>query len=227
MAREDYFSIEELYLLLESFDGQDLLGLPSKKDLDLSFVSVWESAKEALVAKSLLHEDGSLTRSGFAVTEVLKDYCTGEALTLINNWYIMRLSDRQASVVIVDTDQGYHVLELGAVSLLDLLQEKIPLLLRTPKEDEQDFLRQDYQLAEGLAQLNKDTSFVIQHYPELMAMRPYQKSAITQLLVGEDDGHLVVYNIPEKQLSRYSQYYFLSIVYTWLGIPFREEDFSE
>ncbi|MBF0780470.1 hypothetical protein IR114_05150 [Granulicatella sp. 19428wC4_WM01] len=38
---------------------------------------------------------------------------------------------------------------------------------------------------------------------------------------------LLGYDVREEQLKRYSQYYFLEQLYTWLNIPFKEGEFVE
>ena len=58
MERENYFSIFELYFLLDAFQGKLLMGLPSKEELTISSESIWTDAKEALEDKQLVDEDG-------------------------------------------------------------------------------------------------------------------------------------------------------------------------
>ena len=227
MERENYFSIFELYFLLDAFQGKLLMGLPSKEELTISSESIWTDAKEALEDKQLVDEDGRLTEAGFVVTEVLREYCMGHSLTIINNFYIMYSKETNSSVVIVDTLQGYQLLKLTPLSLLVFLQEKLPLMLGEPSDGEASFLKQELVLTEQLeGALSQEDVVVIQHYPlKSMTESKHQKELLSQLLVTDYEGRLLGYDVQKDELFQYSQYYFLERLYTWLAIPFREEDF--
>lgn len=228
MERVDYFSIYELYFLLDAFGGKILMGLPNRADMTISSESVWETAKDALVEKHLVNVDGSLTEAGFVMTEVMKEYCTGDSLTIINNWYIMHSAETNFSIVIVDNEEGYQVLKLSPLSLLSLLQNKLPIFLREPQAGEDTFLSKEIPLTENLEEvLMSDDTLVIQYYPLLkMVQSKYAKQLFSQLLFVEFENKLLGYYVSEEQLFQYSQYYFLHQLYTWLHIPFREEDFN-
>lgn len=227
MEREDNFSIFELYFLLDAFQGKLLMGLPSRDELTISSESIWIDAKEALEAKQLVDEEGGLTEAGFVITEVLREYCTGHSLTVINNFYIMYSKETNSSVVIVDTLQGYQLLKLTPLSLLAFLQEKLPLMLREPSDGEVDFLKKELALTEQLENaLGQEDVVVIQHYPlKSMTESKHQKELLSQLLVTDYEGQLLGYDVQKDELYQLSQYYFLERLYTWLAIPFREEDF--
>lgn len=228
MKRTDYFSIYELYFLLDAFQGEILLGLPSREELTISSEKIWETAKEALVSKGLLNGEGQLTQSGFVITEVLREYCLGESLTVINNSYIMRSSLSTSSIMIVDGTEGYQVLKLSPLSLLAFLQEKSMMLLREAPIGETSFLKKALPLTEEMEKmLSSDKTMVIQYFPvKQMTASRHSKDLMKQLFVVESGDNLLVYHVQEKQAFHYSQYYFLEQLYSWLGIPFRKEDFT-
>ena len=228
MDRQDYFSLHELYYLMGAFDGTTLIGLPSLEQVSLPRRTIWEDTKEALTAKGLLEEDGQLTDAGFVLVEVLKEYCLGQSLTIINNFYLMLSRDRQSTILIVDTAQGYQLARLSALGPLKLIQEKIPMTLREPLDDETSFLSLEMTLIPEIETvLASDQTLVVQHYPLLaMLETQHRKELKEQWFFAEWEGQLLGYNAAQKTLFRFSQYYFLERLYTWLGIPFREEDFD-
>lgn len=227
MEREDYFSIFELYFLLDAFQGKLLMGLPRREELTISSEAIWTEAKEALQVKGLVDEEGHLTQSGFVITEVLREYCSGHSLTILNNAYIMWSEETNRSILIVDTLQGYQLLTLSPLGLLAFLQDKLPLLLREPSCDEASFLTKELSLTRELeTALSQDDVLVLHHYPlKAMSESKHQKEHLSQLLVTAYEGQLLVYDVQKAELCQYSQYYFLERLYRWLSIPFREEDF--
>ena len=228
MDRQDYFSLHELYYLIGAFDGDTLIGLPSLKEQTVPNQSVWDETKNALIEKELLTESGQLTEAGFVIVEVLKEYCLGRSLTIINNFYLMLSRDKQSTILIVDSGQGYRLAKLTALVPLKLIQEKIPLTLRQPLDDEQGFLTLDMSLTPEMeAALVSDQTLVIQHYPLLAMLETRHREELKdQWLFTEWEGQLLGYDVSKKVLLRFSQYYFLERLYTWLGIPFREGDFE-
>lgn len=228
MSKNDYFSIYELYYLIGAFDGDTIIGLPRLEDLPLPGEDIWDVTKQALVEKGFVTDEGQLTKSGFVVVNVLKDYCTGHHLTIINNLFIMLVGKKRESVLLVLSDKGYQIRSLGPIGRLQLLQEKLPLVLREPLSDEKDFLRKEC-LRDVLAEeaLANEETLVVQHYPlQEMLKSPQQKSLIESWLFGKaENDELLAFDVRNKVLYRYSQYCFLERLCTWLAIPFREEDF--
>ncbi|MBY5005638.1 DUF5081 family protein [Streptococcus suis] len=229
MAGTDYFSIYELYYLIGAFDGDTLLGLPGLDELSLPSEAVWEIAHESLKAKGLVGDDDDLTKAGFAVVETLKDYCTGYSLTVINNAYVMLTGNHGESVILIDSQEGYQLLRLGPLARLAFFQEKLPsLFLREPQADERHFLTKEEALSSAIeAKLAGDDTVVIQHYPlRQMLESKHRDDLVVSWLFREIDGHLYGFETSKQVLQRFSQYYFLERCYTWLAIPFREEDFA-
>lgn len=222
------FSLHELYYLIDSFGGDTLIGLPSLSDLPIPEDDIWETTQDSLVTKGILTSEGDLTSDGFVVVEVLRAYCTGQSLTVINNCYIMFTGEGRVSVMIVDTSEGYQLLRLGAVSLLAFIQEKLPLTLREPLADEKTFLTSPLALNERIeVALVADDSLVIQHYPlSDMVVSQYRQELYSSWLFQEIGNELIGFNVSNQEAFRFSQYYFLERLYTWLGIPFREEEFE-
>lgn len=229
MDRQDYFSLHELYYLIGAFEGAALIGLPSLEQFSLPRRTIWEDTKEALMVKGLLKKDGQLTDAGFIIIEVLKEYCLGCSLTVINNFYLMLSRDRQSTILIVDTGRGYQLARLSALGPLRLVQEKIPIFLRAPLEDETSFLSMEMNLTPEIeSALIDNHTVVVQHYPLLaMVETQHREELKEQWLFMEWEGQLLGYDASKKRLSRFSQYYFLERTYSWLGIPFREEDFAQ
>lgn len=228
MDRRDYFSIYELHFLLDAFGGTVMMGLPTREDLTISSENIWKLAKSDLEEKGLVDSDGGLTKAGFVITEVLREYCTGKSLTVINNYYIMTSINGEFSIMIIDTTDGYQLVKLDSLILLKHLYEKTSLIGREPKEDEKTFLMKEIELTETLKELLvSDKAILIQNFPllEMTEIKDSEK-LISQLLVVEEDGELLCFNIQSEKLFRYSQYYFLERLYTWLSIPFRKEDFD-
>lgn len=228
MSKNDYFSIHELYYLISAFDGDTIIGLPRLEDLPLPSEDIWDITKQSLVEKSFITEEGDLTKSGFVVVNVLKDYCTGHHLTIINNFFIMLVGKKRDSVLLVLSDKGYQIRSLGPIGRLQLLQEKLPLVLREPLTDEKEFLRREY-VRNALAEeaLANEETLVVQHYPlKEMLDSSQKKSLVESWLFGKaDNDELLGFDVNKKVLYRYSQYCFLERLCTWLAIPFREEDF--
>lgn len=229
MDRQDYFSLHELYYLIGAFEGTVLVGLPSLDHIALPSRTIWEETKEALTIKGLLKEDGQLTDAGFVIVEILKEYYYGESLTIINNFYLMLSKDRQSTVLIVDAGEGYQLARLSTLGPLKLIQEKIPMTLREPLSDESTFLSLEMRLSPDIeAALSSGETLVVQYYPILTMLETQQRESLReQWLFTEWAGQLLGYNASKKQLFRFSQYYFLERLYSWLGIPFREEDFDK
>ena len=227
MERQDYFSLHELYFLIGAFNGTTLVGLPNLEELPLPSETVWEQTKDALVTKALIDEEGALTEAGFVMTEVLKEYCLGQSLTIINNFYVMRCQDGESSVLIVDGDKGYQVAKLSSLGPLALIQEKLSVSLREPLSDEKDFLTEPHAMTADLeAKLASDETVVIQHYPLRAMLETKYRQAMKEIwLFVVFDHQLLGYDVSKHTLVRFSQYYFLERLYTWLGIPFREEEF--
>ncbi|MCK3882796.1 DUF5081 family protein [Streptococcus suis] len=229
MAGTDYFSIYELYYLIGAFDGDTLLGLPGLEELSLPSEAVWEIAHESLKAKGLVGDDDDLTKAGFVVVETLKDYCTGYSLTVVNNAYVMLTGNRGESVILIDSQEGFQLLRIGPLARLAFFQEKLPsLLLREPQTDEGDFLTKEEALSPEVEEaLAGDDTVVIQHYPlRQMLETKHRDDLVVSWLFREIDGRLYGVETSKQVLQRFSQYYFLERCYTWLGIPFREEDFA-
>lgn len=68
---------------------------------------------------------------------------------------------------------------------------------------------------------------VLQHYPLSSLSDSQYSDEFSQLLLVEYEGELFGYDVKQGELFQYSQYYFLERIYTWLSIPFREEDFAK
>ncbi|MBF0780475.1 MULTISPECIES: DUF5081 family protein [unclassified Granulicatella] len=229
MERVDYFSIYELYFLLDVLDGQLLMGLPTRDDLTISSEDAWKEAKNHLEEKGFVNEQGELTQAGFVIVEILREYSVGKSLTIINNVYMMNSHDIEMAIVIVDTQEGYQLLKISQMSVLALLQEKLPVMLREPNEEEQRFLTLPLQMTKSYEELFlSDNTIVVQYYPLSDMIDTHSKETLyKQLLFVEDEDKLLGYDVREEQLKRYSQYYFLEQLYTWLNIPFKEEEFVE
>lgn len=226
MEKKDYFSIFELHFLINFFQGRLLPGLPSREALPLSTRAVWKEAKDTLFAKNMVDEAGNLTEEGYAVTETLREYCSGQALTIINDFYIVYSEETDSCIVISETSERYQILKFTPVGLLAFLQEKLPFLLRKPSPDEKNFLTQEVYMTDELEEVfGGEDVVIIHHCPMLAILKPqYHRELSSYLLVAEFEGKLLVDDVKEGGLFRYSQYYILERLYKWLSIPFREED---
>ena len=60
-----------------------------------------------------------------------------------------------------------------------------------------------------------------------MVDRRHPEELMESCLFVEKDKELIGFDIKREELFRYSQYYFLERLYSWLDIPFREEDFDD
>lgn len=228
MSKEETFSIHELHYLIGAFDGELMPGLPTLDDLVTASERIWTIAKEALEKKGLVKEDGSLTEAGFVVVETLREYCSGTALIILNNYYFMLCRDSHFSILIVDTGQGYQVAKLSPLSRLMLLHDKLPLVAREPKEDETTCLTERKIMSSAIeAALASDEAIMIQYYPlQQMLETKHQEELTASYLFVEQDDELLGFDVKQEELFRFSQYYFLERLYSWLAIPFREEDFE-
>mgnify|MGYP000886782880 FL=1 len=228
MSNKETFSIYELHYLIGAFDGELMPGLPTLDDIVTTSELVWTIAKEALEKKGLVNEDGSLTKSGFVIVETLREYCLGTALIILNNFYFMQCRDSNFSILIIDTGQGYQLAKISPMSRLLLLQDKLSLVTRIPLEDEVDFLTERRQLTSAIeTALASDKALMIQYYPlEQMCETRHAALLTASYLFVEEGGELLGFDVNQEELYRFSQYYFLERLYSWLAIPFREEDFE-
>ncbi len=228
MSNKETFSIHELHYLIGAFDGELIPGLPTLDDIVTASELVWTIAKEALEKKGLVNEDGSLTKSGFVIVETLREYCLGTALIILNNFYFMQCRDSNFSILIIDTGQGYQLAKISPMSRLLLLQDKLSLVTRIPLEDEVDFLTERRQLTSDIeTALASDRVLMVQYYPlEQMCETRHVALLPASYLFVEEEGELLGFDVNQEKLYRFSQYYFLERLYSWLAIPFREEDFE-
>ena len=228
MSNKETFSIYELHYLIGAFDGELMPGLPTLDDIVTTSELVWTIAKEALEKKGLVNEKGSLTKSGFVIVETLREYCLGTALIILNNFYFMQCRDSNFSILIIDTGQGYQLAKISPMSRLLLLQDKLSLVTRIPLEDEVDFLTERRQLTSDIeTALASDKALMIQYYPlEQMSETRHSVLLAASYLFVEEGGELLGFDVNQEELYRFSQYYFLERLYSWLAIPFREEDFE-
>lgn len=229
MSYLEKYSIYELHFLIGAFDATLLPGLPSLKELYPITEQTWKFAKESLEEKKLVQQDGALTEEGFIVVELLREYCTGRELTIINNYYFMLSQDSHFSVLIVDTEEGYQLAKLDRMARLKLLHERVSLVSREPKEDETEFLTKELSIDNAIEEsFISDESISVQHYPlKKMVDRRHPEELMESCLFVEKDNELIGFDIKREELFRYSQYYFLERLYSWLDIPFREEDFDD
>ena len=228
MSNKETFSIHELHYLIGAFDGELIPGLPTLDDIVTASELVWTIAKEALEKKGLVNEKGSLTKSGFVIVETLREYCLGTALIILNNFYFMQCRDSNFSILIIDTGQGYQLAKISPMSRLLLLQDKLSLVTRIPLEDEVDFLTERRQLTSDIeTALASDRVLMVQYYPlEQMCETRHVALLPASYLFVEEEGELLGFDVNQEKLYRFSQYYFLERLYSWLAIPFREEDFE-
>lgn len=228
MSHKETFSIHELHYLIGAFDGELMPGLPTLDDIVTASEVIWTIAKEELEKKGLVNEDGSLTKAGFVIVETLKEYCLGRTLVILNNFYFMQCRDSNFSILIVDTGQGYQLVKISPMSRLLLLQDKLPLVTRIPLEDEVDFLTERKQLTPAIeTALASDRALMVQYYPlEQMCETRHAALLTASYLFVEEEGQLLGFDVNQEELYRFSQYYFLERLYSWLAIPFREEDFE-
>ena len=228
MSHKETFSIHELHYLIGAFDGELMPGLPTLDDIVTASEIIWTIAKEELEKKGLVNEDGSLTKAGFVIVETLREYCLGSSLVILNNFYFMQCRDSNFSILIVDTGQGYQLVKISPMSRLMLLQDKLPLVTRIPLEDEVDFLTERKQLTPDIeTALASDQALMVQYYPlEQMCETRHAALLTASYLFVEEEGQLLGCDVNQEELYRFSQYYFLERLYSWLAIPFREEDFE-
>lgn len=228
MSNKETFSIYELHYLIGAFDGELMPGLPTLDDIVTTSELVWTIAKEALEKKGLVNEDGSITKAGFVIVETLREYCLGRTLVILNNFYFMHCRDSNFSILIIDTGQGYQLAKISPMSRLLLLQDKLSLVTRIPLEDEVDFLTERRQLTSAIETASaSDKALMIQYYPlEQMCETRHAALLTASYLFVEEGGELLGFDVNQEELYRFSQYYFLERLYSWLAIPFREEDFE-
>ena len=152
----------------------------------------------------------------------------GTTLIILNNFYFMHCRDSNFSILIIDTGQGYQLAKISPMSRLLLLQDKLSLVTRIPLEDEVDFLTERRQLTSAIeTALASDKALMIQYYPlEQMSETRHSALLVASYLFVEEGGELLGFDVNQEELYRFRQYYFLERLYSWLAIPFREEDFE-
>ena len=149
-------------------------------------------------------------------------------MVIVNNFYFMQCRDSNFSILIVDTGQGYQLAKISPMSRLILLQEKLALVTRNPMEDEKSFLTEEKKMNSAIEDaLASEQALMVQYYPlEQMSQTKHAELLLASFLFVECNGELLGFDVKKEELYRFSQYYFLERLYTWLKIPFREEDFE-
>ncbi len=111
------------------------------------------------------------------------------------------------------------------MSRLLLLQDKLPLVTRIPLEDEVDLLteRKQLTLISKLRPLASDQALMVQYYPleQMCETRHAALLTASYLYSLEEEGQLLGFDVNQEELYRFSQYYFLERLYSWLAVPFR------
>ncbi|PGZ98481.1 DUF5081 domain-containing protein [Bacillus pseudomycoides] len=137
------FSPSELYVLAGAAGVTYLFGLPEREKLIMGDADCVTKATESLRRKGLIMEDGGLTMAAFQLIELLKAYQESQEYTRFNNLLVGFLpndKDRVAVLTEIKPDEKYELHYIPKRDVYLSLLERIPFLMREPREKDTTFL---------------------------------------------------------------------------------------
>ncbi|ASB90513.1 DUF5081 family protein [Bacillus sonorensis] len=139
----DKLTAAELYVLAGAAGVNYIFGLPEREQLALVEPDCAVGARDSLIQKGVLTEDGQLTHAAFFLTEMLKHYHASEEYVRFNNVLCAFLPDDEERVIALTEikpgkEYTFDYLEKREVYLSII--SKVSFLRREPREKDRTFL---------------------------------------------------------------------------------------
>ncbi|MEH7374397.1 DUF5081 family protein [Neobacillus drentensis] len=225
----DMFSAAELYLLAAAFGGTVLFGLPEKEVYQLQGEEVFKEAHDRLIEKKIITPEGKITKSGALVIRTIEFYHQSQKYVRINN-LLFAFRERESDGVIVLAElerQGSYQLRITSkASLLKMLSEHFPVIVREPVETEKAFLKKELS--------NQERRETESFEPEEMFMNleffhlkeehknQYNWHYYQQWLIFAKNEKLIMVDTVNKKYYHASQYWFLKVLFDEMDFPYKE-----
>ncbi|MED3649694.1 DUF5081 family protein [Heyndrickxia sporothermodurans] len=226
---KDLFTVPELYLLAAAFGGEVLYGLPEKQIYQFKGEDVFKEAHQRLVDKEILTPEGKITRAGAMVIQAVELYHESKKYVRINNlMFAFREPENDELIVLVELEeQGHYQLRvISKISVLRLLGDTFPLVLREPHESEKTFQRKELTNHERRETENFEPETMFMNFESIhLTEEPKDKfnsNYYQQWLVFTKDEKLMMVDTVHKKYYHASQYWFLKVLFDEMDFPYKE-----
>ncbi|PEA52459.1 DUF5081 domain-containing protein [Bacillus pseudomycoides] len=223
------FSPSELYVLAGAAGVTYLFGLLERERLIMGDADCVTKANESLRRKGLLTENGDLTMAAFQLIELLKAYQESQEYTRFNNLLVGFLQNDKDHVAVLTEIKPNEEYELHYIPKWDVyvsLLERIPFLMREPREQDTTFLTNKMTQEEQATFEEMDLS-----QKELLAIetfrRPNTRNVTEQgrwdcfLYFTEGDDYIQI-EVERKQYEWISLYALNKKIYDALKMPYKK-----
>lgn len=226
---KDTFSAVELYLLAAAFGANVLFGIPEKEIFQLKGEEVFEEAHHRLIEKGIITSDGKITKSGAMVIQAVEFYHQSVKFVRVNNlMFAFREKKQDEVIVLVELEvKGHYQLRvISKATVLKMLSEHFPLILREPNEKEKAFFKveltnQERRETEGFEPehmfMNLELFYLNEEPKDKFNSRYYQ-----QWLIFTKDEKLIMVDTVNKKYYHASQYWFLKVLFDGMDFPYKE-----
>lgn len=226
----DTFSVAELYLLAAAFGGNVLFGLPEKEVYQLKGEEVFKEAHNRLIEKKIISPEGKITRSGALIIQTLEFYHQSQKYVRINNLlFAFRERERDEVIVLVELErQGSYQLRITSkATLLKMLSEQFPVMVREPVEMEKAFLKKELSNQERRETESYEPEEMFMNL-EFFHLKEEHKDRFNwhyyqQWLIFTKDEKLIMVDTVNKKYYHASQYWFLKVLFDEMDFPYKEE----
>ncbi|MEH7085948.1 DUF5081 family protein [Neobacillus drentensis] len=225
----DTFSAAELYLLAAAFGGNVLFGLPEKEVYQLKGEEIFKEAHNRLIEKKIITPDGKITKSGALVIQTLEFYHQSQKYVRINNLlFAFRERERDEVIVLVELEApGHYQLRITSkATLLKMLSEQFPVIVREPVEMEKAFLKKELSNQERRETesfepeemlMNLEFFHLNEEHKDRFNWHYYQ-----QWLIFTKEEKLIMVDTVNKKYYHASQYWFLKVLFDEMDFPYKE-----
>ncbi|MGG0277504.1 DUF5081 family protein [Bacillus rhizoplanae] len=223
------FSPSELYVLAGAAGVTYLFGLPEREKLIMGDADCVRKATESLRGKGLIMEDGGLTMAAFQLIELLKAYQESQEYTRFNNLLIGFLpndKDRVAVLTEIKPNEEYELHYIPKRDVYLSLLERIPFLMREPREKDTAFLTNKMTQEEQETFEEMDLS-----QKEILAIETFSRPRTTSLIeqgkwdcflyFTEGDDYIQI-DVDRKRYEWISLYALNKKIYDALKMPYKK-----
>ncbi|WHY67415.1 DUF5081 family protein [Neobacillus sp. SuZ13] len=225
----DTFSAAELYLLAAAFGGNVLFGLPEKEVYQLKGEEVFKEAHNRLIEKKIITPEGKITSSGALIIQTIEFYHQSQKYVRINNLlFAFRERERDEVIVLVELErQGSYQLRITSkATLLKMLSEQFPVMVREPVEMEKAFLKKELSNQERRETESFEPEEMLMNL-EFFHLNEEHKDGFNwhyyqQWLIFTKDEKLIMVDTVNKKYYHASQYWFLKVLFDEMDFPYKE-----
>ncbi|MGG0185561.1 DUF5081 family protein [Bacillus rhizoplanae] len=223
------FSPSELYVLAGAAGVTYLFGLPEREKLIMGDADCVTKATESLGEKGLIMEDGGLTMAAFQLIELLKAYQESQEYTRFNNLLIGFLpndKDRVAVLTEIKPNEEYELHYIPKRDVYLSFLERIPFLMREPREKDTAFLTNKMTQEEQETFEEMDLS-----QKEILAIETFSRPRTTSLIeqgkwdcflyFTEGDDYIQI-DVDRKRYEWISLYALNKKIYDALKMPYKK-----